>query len=424
MLWLALSIFVTTILLVVFKPRPFNEAGAIYFGVFLMLVLGLIPLSSIGQTLAANLNILFFFLGLMLVSYFAELSGFFDSAANLALKLSNGSSWRLLGLVFALGIVITMFMSNDATALLLTPVIFMLVQRYGLKPLPYVFACAFVANAASFIFPFSNPVNLLAVDKFGLSLSEYMGFMLIPALLAITIMIIIFYFIFRHDLKAGFSLATAKAVAANNFSRSVRLALVFLAIGCLVTSFMGWPLAIPLMLTAFILMGITLFYKKMDFGHLRQSVSWSILPFVLGLALMVNGLENAGITSALGNWLSGTMAGGNQLETGLITSFGTAIGSNLINNWPMMMVSVSSLSAITDISGGNTWLVYQAILGADLGPNLLIMGSLSTMLWLMLLRKRGLIIKPLDYTRLGLIITPPSLLVSTFAIFQLGKLSN
>ncbi|PKH45748.1 arsenic transporter, partial [Dehalococcoides mccartyi] len=168
MLWLALSIFIATILLVIFKPRPFNEAGAICLGAIVMLILGLVPLSNISQIFSANLNILLFFLGLMLVSYFADLSGFFNSAVNLALKLSGGSSWRLLGLVFALGIVITMFMSNDATALLLTPVVFMLVSRYGLKPLPYIFACAFVANTASFIFPFSNPVNLLAVDKFNL----------------------------------------------------------------------------------------------------------------------------------------------------------------------------------------------------------------------------------------------------------------
>ncbi|ACZ61910.1 ArsB/NhaD family transporter [Dehalococcoides mccartyi] len=424
MLWLPVLIFVATILLVVFKPRPFNEAGAICLGVFLMLFTGIISLSNISQIFSANLNILLFFFGLMLVSYFAELSGFFSSAANLALKLSKGNSWRLLGLVFALGIIITMFMSNDATALLLTPVVFMLVSRYGLKPLPYVFACAFVANTASMIFPFSNPVNLLAVDKFNLSLSEYLTFMLIPSLLAITITIAIFYFVFRRDLTPRFSIMENKPVALNNYSRSVRFTLIFLAAGCLLTSFMGWPLAIPLMVTAFILLGITLVYKKMDFNHLRHSVSWSILPFVLGLAFMVNGLENAGLTTTLGNWLSGTMASGGQLETGLITSFGTAIGSNLINNWPMMMVSVSSLSVITDISGGNAWLVYQAILGADLGPNLLIMGSLSTMLWLILLRKRGLTIKPVDYTKLGLLITPPVLLISTLAIFQLGKLSN
>ncbi|MFA5438631.1 ArsB/NhaD family transporter [Dehalococcoides sp.] len=424
MLWLALSIFIATILLVIFKPRPFNEAGAICLGAILMFILGLVPLSNISQIFSANLNILLFFLGLMLVSYFAELSGFFNSAVNLALKLSGGSSWRLLGLVFALGIVITMFMSNDATALLLTPVVFMLVSRYGLKPLPYIFACAFVANTASFIFPFSNPVNLLAVDKFNLSLGEYTTYMLIPSILAITITIAIFYVVFRHDLRTGLSLVETKAVASDRFSRSVRLVLIFLAAACLLTSFMGWPLAIPLVLTAFILLGITSFYKKLDFNHLKHSVAWSILPFVLGLAFMVNGLENTGLTATLGNFLSNTLADGGQLEAGLITSFGTAIGSNLINNWPMMMVSVSSLSAVSDIGGANSGLIYQAILGADLGPNLLIMGSLSTMLWLILLRKRGLAIKPMEFTKLGLTITPLVLLVSTLAIFQLGKLSS
>lgn len=97
----------------------------------------------------------------------------------------------------------------------------------------------------------------------------------------------------------------------------------------------------------------------------------------------------------------------------MTTSFGTAAGSNLINNWSMMMVSVSSLQSMPSPEQA---LVYSCILGADIGPNIAIIGSLSSMLWLVLLRQKGLDIHPLQYLKLGLIVTPPILIVAALSL--------
>ena len=131
----------------------------------------------------------------------------------------------------------------------------------------------------------------------------------------------------------------------------------------------------------------------------------------------MKGLENAGITHVLGEalvWLStkGT------LEAIIATTVATGLGSNLINNWSMMMVSVSSLaSASNPVASFDQSLIYSSILGADLGPNIAILGSLSSMLWLVLLRRRGLDIHPLQYLKLGLIVTPPMLIASALALY-------
>jgi arsenical pump membrane protein len=151
--------------------------------------------------------------------------------------------------------------------------------------------------------------------------------------------------------------------------------------------------------------------------QVKNGISWSIFLFVFSLAVLVRGLETTGITTALGKMLM-EFASKGSLGAILTTVFGTAIGSNLINNWSMMMVSVSSLAGSSGlVTPAHQSLVYSTILGADIGPNITILGSLSSMLWLLLLKQRGLTVHPLSYLKLGLIIAPPMLIVGALAIY-------
>jgi arsenical pump membrane protein len=104
-------------------------------------------------------------------------------------------------------------------------------------------------------------------------------------------------------------------------------------------------------------------------------------------------------------------------------TLGTAVGSNLINNWSMMMVSISSLaSPALQTDGLDRVLVYGAIMGADIGPNIAILGSLSSMLWLVLLRQRGLDIHPVQYLKLGLVVAPPMLIIGILSLYLCARL--
>ena len=86
--------------------------------------------------------------------------GLFDWLAAKAAARANGSATRLFTLVFCVGTVVTVFLSNDATAVVLTPAVAAVVKAANAKePLPYLFICAFIANAASFVLPISNPAQ-------------------------------------------------------------------------------------------------------------------------------------------------------------------------------------------------------------------------------------------------------------------------
>ncbi len=181
------------------RPRPFNEATAAALGAVVMLIVGIVSPLQIWEVLQANANVLLFFLGLMIISIIAEQAGFFEWCAFKSVKLAHGQGPALLSIVFGLGALLTAFFSNDATALILTPIVFTLVTRLKLNALPYVFACAFIANTASMLLPVSNPVNLLAVGKFKLTLGEYLKFLLLPSILVIALNMGIFSLIFRQE---------------------------------------------------------------------------------------------------------------------------------------------------------------------------------------------------------------------------------
>ena len=68
---------------------------------------------------------------------------------------------RLFLIVYVVGTVVTVFLSNDATAVVLTPAVYAATRAAKVEPLPYLFVCAFIANAASFVLPISNPANLV-----------------------------------------------------------------------------------------------------------------------------------------------------------------------------------------------------------------------------------------------------------------------
>ncbi len=193
--------------------------------------------------------------------------------------------------------------------------------------------------------------------------------------------------------------------------------LTLTAFGYIFASIYGLPLSWPALAGATILLTGGFSFHRLNLSSLGSGVSWSILPFIFSLALLVKGLENVGITDALGEALAWLSTKG-TLEAIIATTFCTAFGSNLINNWSMMMVSVSSLASVSNpVASFDHSLIYSSILGADLGPNIAILGSLSSMLWLVLLRRRGLDIHPLQYLKLGLIVTPPMLIVGALALY-------
>ena len=163
---LGILIFVLTLGVIMVRPYRISEALAAVVGATLMLIGGSFYLEK--RYLCSKVNGIYgFFLGLMTISAVADKAGIFDILAAKTGRLAGGNARRLLLGVFLVGMLITTFLSNDATFLIRTPVVFAMVTRLRLPPLPFMFACTFIADTASFLLPVSNPINILFLDSFG-----------------------------------------------------------------------------------------------------------------------------------------------------------------------------------------------------------------------------------------------------------------
>jgi arsenical pump membrane protein len=196
-------IAILTLIGIMLRPFKWNEAMIAMAGAGILLIVGLInPLDAL-TVLLNDWNIFLFFLGMMALSALAEAAGLFDWLAAQAARLAGGSSRRLLLNIFLLGSVISMVLSNDATALILTPIVYTLVTRLRLPVLPFLFACTFIADTASFLLPVSNPINIIVLTTFHLDLWTFLRLLFLPGLLVICINIVVFFFLYRQQLKGS-----------------------------------------------------------------------------------------------------------------------------------------------------------------------------------------------------------------------------
>ena|SRR5712691_4613129 len=179
---------------IMLRPLKLNEAVIALMGAGLLLVLGLITPNVAFSTLLSDWNTFFFFLGMMSLSALAEVAGLFDWLAVQAARLAGNSPRRLLLNTFLLGSLISLILSNDATALILTPIIYTLVTRLRLPVFPFLFACTFIADTASFLLPVSNPINIIVLSQFPLDLWTFLRLLFLPGILVISLNVGVFFF--------------------------------------------------------------------------------------------------------------------------------------------------------------------------------------------------------------------------------------
>ncbi len=403
-----------TLLLVLTRPRGWHEAWWAAGGGALMLLLGLETPQQAWRVTLTGQDALLFLLALLLLSALLERSGFFDWASIQAARLARGDGRRLYRNVFVLGALVTASLSLDTTAVILTPVVLAFVARLNLPARPYIFACAFVANVASLPLPVSNLTNLLFTGAFALPFGGFALRMVLPQCAALLTNYALFRRLFRSDLPPEFSgddLPDPRGVVPHRgyFRASVTVLGLVLA-GYFAAPFIHLPpyavgFAGCLALTVF---GVRA--GRVDWRLLRE-VSWPVFPFVVGLFVVIGGVENLGLT--------GRMAGGlvalnpHPLAGMAAMAGGAGLASNIVNNIPAALLARGVLQQ----AHAHPPLVYAALLGTDIGPNLTLSGSLATLLVLTAARKKGEDLRALDFFKVGLLVTPLTLLAAVLTLW-------
>ncbi|MBV9848687.1 MAG: arsenic transporter [Armatimonadetes bacterium] len=411
---LTLAIFLLTLALILIRPRGLHEAWATVLGGGLMLLCGLETGAQAWRTVAQGADVLLFLLALLLLSDLLRASGFFEWAAILAARAAGGDGRALFRNVFLLGALITAFLSLDTTAVILTPIVLSFVGRLRLTPRPFLLACAFVANTGSLLLPVSNLTNLLFVSAFRIRFETFALHMALPLVVAVAVNYALFRRLFGRDLPDCFdedALPPPGSVLPDApYFRGAVAVLLCVLIGYFVGSLTGVPPYVIALAGCAALLAWGLWRRQVDWGILRE-ITWPLFPFVIGLFVVVRGVENLGLAGAAARGLAD--AGRAPLAQILATAFGAGVGSNVVNNIPMALLAISVLKHVP----ASVPAQYGALLGCDLGPNLTVAGSLATMLVISSARRQGEDIGARQFFAVGVWTTPPLLLVSGLALW-------
>jgi arsenical pump membrane protein len=374
-------IVAVSIALMLTRPRGIPEVWWISGGAFLLIVLRLIPLKLAGQAVAKGSDVYLFLTGMMLLSELAREQGVFDWVASVAVRGAKGSCSRLFLLVYGAGTLVTIFMSNDATAVVLTPAILTAVRKAKISPLPYLFVCALIANAASFVLPISNPANLVVFHAGMPPLGTWLADFGIPSLFSILVTFFVMRLLFRDDLCKSIDCEVDDAELTAN-GKLVLAGLALMIAVLLTASAMKKDLGLPTCLAALVITAIVSIKARSNPIKLAREVSWPTLLLVAGLFVMVDAVESKGALNLTQQWLAWAAHLGQNIGA-LLVGFTVGIANNIVNNLPLGLIAGATIQAAR-----TKGLMANAVLiGVDLGPNLSVTGSLATILWLLALRK-------------------------------------
>jgi arsenical pump membrane protein len=407
---LSIAIVAATLALILIRPRGISEAWVAAGGAAAMVLLGPMRLGDVPDVIRETADVLFFLAGMMVLTVLVEQAGVFEVLAEWCARIAGGSGIALFCLVFLLGALVTALLSLDVTVIVLTPIVYAVTLRRGLNALPFMFACTFVANTASLVFPISNLTNLLVYHELAIGFPTFAAHMWLPNLAAVVTNLLVFLWLFRAQLPRRFETETlAPLPAVDWWLLAAATVLAATLVGLFALGLTHRPLAWAALGGAAILFAIGTAGHRIAPRSLGREVAWPVLVFVVGMLLVVRGLERG--------WLDGASFRVPANPTAALLSgvVATTIGSNVVNNVPMTLLAIPVIERTA--GPARDALAYGVLVGANIGPTLTTYGSLATMLWLAIVRRRGLDVSTRDYLRVGLLGTPPVLVAATAALW-------
>jgi arsenical pump membrane protein len=410
---ITLVVFAIMLALVVVRPRRWNEAWWTVLGAVAMLVLGLVSPREALNAIFAGKSALLFLLSLLALSLLVSKSGFFDWAAIRSARIAKGNARSLYRNAFVVGAMVTAILSLDTTAVMLTPVMLALVKRLRLPAAPYIVLCAFVANVGSLVLPISNLTNILFADAFHLTFAAFAARMIGPQLVALAATYALLRWHFRCELPNDFDKESLPEASSAVPNRIYFLVCVTVLLVVLIGYFLAPLMGLEPYVIAFAGGGV-LVVAGAATGQVRiravGELQWGLFPFVIGLFVAVQGLDNLGIVGVASQWLVHIRPGSS--EKLLAVAGAAAVASNVMNNLPAALVARSVLLG----SHAQTGTVLAALVGADVGPMVMPFGSLATMLVLALARREGEEVPTRGFVMLGLWAVPLIVAATTLTL--------
>ena len=414
---IAISIFLITLLFVIWQPKGLQIGTSAIIGAVVAYLFGVVNYEDLFTVFDIVWDATFAFIGIIILSLVLDEIGFFEWCALKMAKFSNGDGVKMFIYSILLGALVSALFANDGAALILTPILLakMRILKLNMKTiLAFLLAGGFISDSASLPFVFSNLTNIVTANYFNIGFLEYLTNMYLPFIVSVFVTIVVLLLVLRKDIPKKVDIDLLKDADSVLKNKTLfYFSWVFLAI-LLVGYFVGDAYDIPVSVFALggglIFLLISTVSKTVEPVHIIKNAPWQVVWFSLGLYIVVYGLKNAGLTDNLTSVLESLNTQGDFIAV-MGTGFMSAILSAFMNNMPTIMVMDIALKDI-----GNDAMIYANIIGCNLGPKMTPFGSLATLLWLHTLNQKGVKIGFWQYSKFGLIVTPPILFLVLLAL--------
>ncbi|WP_028357238.1 arsenic transporter [Brackiella oedipodis] len=425
---LAFTIFVITLVFVIWQPKGLGIGWTALMGAALALMTGVVNWQDVTVVWHIVWDATFTFVALVAISLILDQAGFFAWAALRVARWGQGDGRRLFPLIIVLGALIAAFFANDGAALLLTPIVLALLLNLKFKPkaaLAFIIATGFVADTSSLPLVVSNLVNIVSANFFGIGFNRYAVVMVPVNIISVLTTLVVLWLYFRKQIPASYPVASLEAPQQAIVDPLVFKASWPLLLILLLAYFVATPLGIPVSVitgsVALLFLALAGRWWRAGEGAVLsvsqaiKNAPWQIVLFSLGMYLVVYGMGQA-FLSHYGAMVLRYLAQQDDVIATVGTGFLSAIVASVMNNLPSTLIGALTIDEAQVSAHTQELMVYANVIGNDLGPKFTPIGSLATLLWLHVLARKGVIITWGQYMKIGLLITPPVLLIVLLAL--------
>lgn len=396
-------------------------------GAGLTIVLGLVSQNkTIGESLNPNyfanyidFNVIFLLVSMMILVLIATKSGVFTWMANELLKLTKGNPIKIL---FALGLftaVISAFLDNVTTVILVMPITFAIAKQLELNPVPILITEVFASNIGGTSTLIGDPPNIIIGSAAEFSFMDFVV-ELAPIIAIILLVVLAFLaYVFKKDLitteekmKKVAEIDNSKTITDKKHMIRSMTILGLVILGFMLHDIIHVETCVVAMIGASILM---LFEKPTE---LLEKIEWNTIFFFVGLFIIIGGLEASGGIKLMAEWLL-KITNGSQEATSMMILWGSGIISGIIDNIPYTATMSPMLVEIQKTMGAEyTYPLWWALsLGACLGGNMTIIGAAANVIVSENAAKEGHPIGFMQFMKYGVTVVTISLLISSAYVY-------